>query len=104
MVSIRHAGSRLQAIAKVAYSKPSMGMGLSFEDLPSDSAAILTSWIAGVTGEITPVTETENPIEVLEQAPHPEQQTLFILINMMMRKGLLTSSEGSELLQALQKH
>jgi hypothetical protein len=103
-VSIRHAGSRLLANAKVVYSKPSMGMGLSFEDLSVESGAILQSWIAGVTGETAPAMETESPKQAVEQARHPEQQTLFILINMMMRKGLITSFEGSELLQELQKH
>jgi hypothetical protein len=103
-ISIRHAGSQLQAAAKVIYSKTGLGMGMSFEDLSPDKVAMLQMWTSGFAEEIAPAAQTEKPQKTNEPTPRSEQQTLANLINALMRKGLLTSTEGTEMLLELRKN
>jgi len=106
-ICIRHAGSQLQAAAKVIYSKTGLGMGLSFEDLSPDKVAMLQMWTSGFpeeSEEIAPVAQKETAKKGNEPAPRSEQQTLATLINLLMRKGLVTSTEGTEMLLELRKN
>jgi hypothetical protein len=103
-ICIRHAGSQLQAAAKVIYSKTGLGMGLSFEDLSPDKVAMLQMWTSGFAEEIVPPIEVEKPKKANEPTPRAEQHTLANLINLLMRKGLVTSTEGTEMLLELRKN
>jgi hypothetical protein len=79
-------------------------MGLCFEDLNPDKVAILQSWTSGVDQEDAPEMEIQNSNKTVEGAPRAERHTLANLINVLMRKGLLTSTEGTEMLLELRKN
>jgi hypothetical protein len=103
-ICIRHASSQLQTAARVIYSRSGLGMGLCFEDLNPDKVAILQSWTSGVDQEDAPEMEIQNSNKTVEGAPRAERHTLANLINVLMRKGLLTSTEGTEMLLELRKN
>jgi hypothetical protein len=100
-ISITHANAQFQTCATVTYSLPGMGMGLSFDELSPKMEFILNRWIAEVRGEASPppgATEVNAAIQKYEQI---EQRVLSRLINLMIRKTLLTPSEGTHLLDEL---
>lgn len=50
-VLITHKDEKFTAIGKVAHSKPDVGMGISFTEIPADQRAILMKWLSGVHGD-----------------------------------------------------
>jgi hypothetical protein len=100
-ISIRHANLHFEADATVVYSLSGMGMGVRFNGVGPEMTTVLRKWIAQVKGEITPVNETPQVKDMIENYPRVERHILGSLIGLMMRKNMLTSEEGTALLADL---
>ena len=98
-----------QANASVAYSMPGMGMGLAFTAAEPNQVWVLKQWIGELSGErhhdLAPVQppKREEPEEDNTQ-PTAGSESVFVLnelIISLMRKKVLTESEGKLLLKKL---
>jgi|SRR6185437_1403111 len=98
-----------QTSASVAYSMPGMGMGLAFTAAEPNQIWVLKQWIGELSGErphdLTPVPlpQKEAPQEDNSQ-PGGSSESVFVLnelIITLMRKKVLSESEGKLLLKKL---
>ncbi len=95
--------------ARVSYSMPGMGMGLTFTKVSADQAAALRSWIAELSGEpTTPVSiaDTQQTRETVEVQRPGNSELPFAselrdvvceLITLLRRKGIIADSEAEAL-------
>lgn len=101
-IAIQHAGSVLEIAATVINSLTSMGMGLSFRELPPEITVILGQWLDATIAPPATISS------VLGAAAQPVPATavtsgvLSTLIKIMLTKKLLSESECSSLLENLQ--
>ena len=96
-----------EAVAKVSYSQQSMGMGLAFTEAKAEHLAVLKAWIAELSGEALP----EPKVSTVEPIVEPDsgeisavlhlQQVLNELINLMVRKKVISAVEGTALLRKI---
>jgi len=100
-IRIRHASLVFEATGTVVYSMPRMGMGISFDPLAPEMVSVLQGWIARVRGGRTSVQESSEQEHTIRNYPRVERHILGRLISLMTRKGVLTSEEGTELLEEL---
>ncbi len=100
-ILIEHANAQLKTDATVIYLLPGMGMGLSFDALSPEMESILNRWIGEVRGEISPLPEAAEVNSAIQKYPRVERHILSRLISLMIRKTLLTQSEGKDLLNEL---
>lgn len=86
-----------EAQAKVVHSQPGMGMGLIFTQIKPDQKAVLREWVAELSGE------SSSPLDGLEAGSSALQvQTVLQgLIELLIRKGVLTRAEGEALQRGL---
>jgi hypothetical protein len=98
------------APARVVFAAPGMGMGLMFTGVEPGQLPVLDTWLAQLSGEALPEppgakqeTLSEKPAtEQAQEAPRREQNyVLNELIIALMRKNVLSDSEGKGLLQKL---
>lgn len=100
-----------QAQARVVYSLPGMGMGLAFTAAEPDQIWILKRWLGELSGEI-PAELSAPPPPVAPVAPAPQEvkpssgnaEAGFVLTELivtLMRKRIISESEGKLLLQKL---
>jgi hypothetical protein len=104
-VIIRHDSREFSSNAVVVYAHPSMGMGVTFTDVKDDSLELLRFWIADLTGDSMagpgPVKTSSVEISSAGSERHL-RLVLNELITVLVRKKILTETEGAELLiQAL---
>ena len=94
--------------ARVTYSLPGMGMGLTFTKISTSQAAVLRTWIAELAGngsDAAPLTSTEPEIEFESTATRPAgdenpnrwQDVLYELVSLLQRKGILGETEANTL-------
>ena len=100
-ISIAHANAEFKTDATVIYSLRGAGMGLSFDELSPEMESVLNRWIAEVRGEISPLPEAAEVNFAIQKYPQVERHILSRLISLMIRKALLTQSEGKDLLNEL---
>jgi hypothetical protein len=100
IITIEHSSSQLKTDASITYSMPGMGMGLSFQNLSFESKSLLGRWIAEARGEVFSPSKAvqAEATPALPKPPRDEKQILSRLIGLMVRKDLLTQSEGTDLL------
>lgn len=108
VVRINRDTQTLTIEARVAFSQPGMGMGLSFTKAASDQQALLDQWIAELSGEaVEPADAVAAVVGHQEsQAKAVEGQPTFVLnelILLLLQKGVLSEPEGKALLQKLLK-
>ena len=100
-IRIRSGGAELTCTAVVRDSRPGMGMGVAFTDLDDARKAIIDSWIerlgSTALADLSPSPLSENAIP----APPPEQRDALAvkLIDLLHKKGLLSSNEVASLLR-----
>lgn len=90
-----------EAEATVAYAHVSMGMGLAFTSIKEEHQGVLRSWMAELSGEKGPnvdVSFTGHEAGLLSANAGP---VLNELINLMVRKKLLTENEAAGLLRQM---
>jgi hypothetical protein len=102
-IRIERGSIRFEAEGVVAYAQAPMGMGLAFKKIQPEYQTVLRSWIAELSGEELP----EPPVTVSRQesGTPPEiedlRQVLNDLINLMVRKKILSDEERARLLRAI---
>ena len=99
IVSIRHAELEFKAMATVVYALPTLGMGIHFEDIAPEMRPIMEKWIAGVQGEFSmDTTPTDGHAPASKST---ERKVLYRLVELLMRKSLVSQTEGIDLLAEL---
>jgi hypothetical protein len=92
-----------EAVATVIYAHLSMGMGLVFTDIKPEHRAVLESWMAELNGERSPSPDAASA--GVEAGPPPElvteRQVLNELINLMVRKKIISDYDGVALLRRM---
>lgn len=109
-VSLRLTNERktFEAQARVVYAQQGMGMGLAFAPSEPDQLWVLEKWLGKLSGELPPELHEEEPMGAVERSSLPETSAsaeaglvLNELIIALIRKRVLTDSEGKQLLQKL---
>lgn len=103
-VSLNRGKQQFEALATVTYSMQSMGMGLAFTEIKPEYRAVLEKWIAELNGEDSP--EHEEIEEVFAETGTLTgigtlRQVLNELINLMMRRKIISEKEGADLLRQM---
>ena len=100
-LQIQKANETLELLANVSSQHPGSGMGLEFNEITPEQRASLKSWLA----EANPVTQVEfaNPRSSEKRGQRKDSdgdETYAVrLINMLVRKGILSKSEATEVLR-----
>ncbi len=94
---------KLETLAVVAYASAPMGMGLTFTEIQPDQLEILGSWMRKPEGEpprekVVVAAGTGADADMIVSNP---RLVLNELINLMVRKKLITENEGSGLLRKM---
>jgi PilZ domain len=92
------------ARATVLYSTSGNGMGLHFTQVEPDRLRVLEQWLAELRGESRPATDVleQDPVEPAEESTSGEQSYVINeLIIALMRKRVLTETEGKAMLKKL---
>lgn len=92
-----------EAEAIVAYAHVSMGMGLAFTAIKVEHQGVLRSWIADLSGEQPPKLDVApaGPEAGLLGANEKLRQVVNELVNLMVRKKLISENEGAGLLRQM---
>jgi hypothetical protein len=94
-------GTELTCAAEVRDSHPGMGMGIAFTDLDDSQTTLIKTWIEKLASP--PAANLSGSVHSENTAPrkHPdEQEALAVrLIDLLHRKGLLTSNDVAALLR-----
>ena len=97
-------GSRkFEAMARITYCHPSMGMGMMFTEIKPENLRVLQTWIAELSGQ-TPPDFDAAPGES-EASMSAEMVTLRQVLNeliiLMVRKKHISENEGAGLLRQM---
>lgn len=100
-VRIRSFGAELTCTAVVRDSQPGMGMGVAFADLDDAQKSLIESWIERLSSPTIADLPASPPLEAAKPAQPLEQRDALAvkLINLLHKKGLLSSSDVSSLLR-----
>ncbi len=111
---LTYANRSFQCQAVVIYAHVGMGMGLAFTQAAPDQVRILQEWIAEVSGQPLPPPPEPSPVPqpvptgvapLVPEAEDPEEKNerfvLNQLVNLLMRKKILTEKEATALLREL---
>lgn len=100
-IDIRHGNLQFAATGAVVYSLSGMGMGITFNPVSPEMAAVLARWIAQVKGDTAAIEAAPQVSSMIQNYPKVERHILGRLIGLMMQKNMLTANEGAELLKEL---
>lgn len=100
-ISILHSDVQLDAFGVVTYSMPGMGMGVNFTDLPPEMESVIQRWITEIKGTGAQEFDHSDIDLSMRSLPRAERLLLGRLISLLVRKGVLTRDEGSDLLSEL---
>lgn len=91
----------VEANGRVAYQLPGLGMGIAFSDLTPESQAALDKWLSHSHGHRESIEALLPPIEPVRPAIMRRQpRAEFVeLIQLLMKKGIVTEKEAVGLLQ-----
>jgi hypothetical protein len=90
----------VEANGNVVYRVPGLGMGISFHNLLPESQETLEQWLSQMPGEPDLTADSLPPLELDEPAggQQPAGQ-VGELVQMLMKKGILTRAEAAILLK-----
>lgn len=102
-VRLEHELHEFEARAIVKYAHKSMGMGLVFNEIEPEHQAVLQKWIAELAGERSPesVVLATNPGAGMAPAIGNLRQVLNELIDLMIRRRVISEKEGAGLLRKM---
>jgi hypothetical protein len=92
------------AQGRVMYAAPGMGMGLQFAKIEPERVQVLEQWLKELRGESSPVATALEEDNVGQIQPHSANESKYVLnelIVALVRKRVLTESEGTALLKKL---
>ena len=105
-IRISRGSHSVEAEAKVSYSKVGMGMGLAFIAVQPEHLKVFRSWILELSDGLpadgtvpSPEKKVAGGVGDSSKPEHP--QVLHELISVLMRKGVLTETEGKEFFRKL---
>ena len=93
---IHRSGMILDVLANVSSRHAGSGMGLVFGEIAETQRAVVESWL-GELG-LPPRTLFENAFPPLKQATSPGADCAVRLVQILLRKGVLSQSEATEVL------
>ena len=96
-LQIQRAGMTLDVLANVSSRHAGSGMGLVFGEIAETQRAIVESWL-GELG-LPPRTLFENAFPPPKQATLPDADCAARLVQILLRKGVLSQSEATEVLR-----
>jgi PilZ domain len=96
-LQIHRAGMTLDVLANVSARHAGSGMGLVFGEITGTHRAVLESWL-GELG-LPPRTRFENAFPPAKPATSPDADCAARLVQVLVRKGLLSQSEATEILR-----
>ncbi len=94
-LQIHREGLILDALATVSARHAGSGMGLVFGELTGSQRAVLQSWLSELG---LPRAIFESPFPLSSKASAPESDCTARLVQVLVRKGLLSQSEAKEVL------
>jgi hypothetical protein len=95
-LQIHRSGMILDVLANVSSRHAGSGMGLVFAEITPTQRALVESWLGEV--RLPPRTAFENAFPPLKQATSPDADCAARLVQVLLRKGVLSQSEATELL------
>jgi PilZ domain len=95
-LQIHRSGMILNVLANVSSRHAGSGMGLVFAEITPTQRALVESWLGEV--RLPPGTAFENAFPPLKQATSPDADCAARLVQVLLRKGVLSQSEATELL------
>jgi hypothetical protein len=95
-LQIHREGLILDALAAVSARHAGSGMGLVFGELTGSQRAVLQSWLSELG--LPPRAIFESPFPPSSKAPAHEPDCTARLVQVLVRKGLLSQSEAKEVL------
>ncbi len=108
-IRIVRGSETFEARAKVVYSVNGLGMGLAFVSAQPKQVQLFQKWLLEISGQgaVSPANVTPQPEPKAAPAATPGAQSsvhaavLSNLIATLMKKNVLTESEGNELLRRM---
>jgi hypothetical protein len=85
--------------ARVSYSDAGLGMGLAFAELTAEQHSFLTDCLSELGVELEPTRKQLPSLPAADREITPEGAALAKLIRTLIRKSILSYSEGQELLR-----
>jgi hypothetical protein len=101
-VRISRGGRTFEARARVLYGKPGMGMGISFHEIGDEEQSLLERWIQELSASPNPGVKKYVPPSMKDR-DGAEGAVVAQLISLLMRKGILSLSEGEHLRRELDR-
>jgi hypothetical protein len=104
-VCLKRGLHEFEAKAIVKYTLLSIGMGLAFTDIKPEHQAVLQKWIAELSGERSPEPQVlaTNPETGMAPAVGNLRQVLNELIDLMIRRRVISDKEGAGLLRKMSR-
>ena len=96
-IQIHRSGLILDVLANVSSRHVGSGMGLEFEEITEPQRAVLENWL-GELG-LPPRAVFDNPFPPANQAMSPDGDCAVRLVQVLLRKGMLSQSEATEVLR-----
>jgi hypothetical protein len=102
-IKITRENESFEAQAKIVYSQIGMGMGIAFVSAQPKQVRLFQRWLLEISGKELPLPEpsAEQPEPVVSAPGEKKNYVLSELLITLMRKGVLTETEGKELLKKL---
>ena len=88
----------MDAKGKVVYRVPGLGMGVTFADLSEKAREALARWLANQDVEAETF-DAMLPFASDEYAPGDRSHSIARLIQILLKKGVLTKAEAASLLE-----
>ena len=101
---LTHERKAFEAQGRVVYAQQGMGMGVAFTSVGPDQLWTLERWLGKLSGQSSPELTEEEAAERAVPGAGGNAEPAFVLnelIIALMRKRVLSESEGKQLLQKL---
>ena len=104
-IRLRHSGATFQSKAMITYSLPGMGMGIAFSNIAEDQIAIVSKWIAEISGESVADPQIESKEigsnlglehQTPTDSPSEWREAMAELIGLLTKKQVLTEEEAEQ--------
>ena len=95
---LQKGNSKLETGGSVVYSQTGLGMGIAFSELDRSQKRELDEWLGEMSGERTPTYVGTVTVKKAPAANAAGKSTLARTIQLLVRKGVITETEASILL------